>query len=57
MTITNIITGEKTTTTQTNRKWAENFIEQEVIFMNDEESEKPKEERHYYTSLDFKIEM
>lgn len=57
MTITNIITGEKTTTTQTNRKWAENFIEQEVIFMNDEESEKPKEERHYYTPLDFKIEM
>ena len=55
MTITDTITGTKMTTTHTNRKWAETYIEQEVIWMNEEESEKPKEQRHYYTSLDFEI--
>jgi hypothetical protein len=55
MTITNTITGTEITTHHTNRKWAETYIAQEVIWMNEEEAEKPKEERHYYTSLDFKI--
>ena len=55
MKIINTITGTEITTHHTNRKWAETYIVQEIIWTNEEESEKPKEERHYYTSLDFKI--
>lgn len=56
MTITNTITGKSFETKHTNIKFIKDYIiADEVKFMNDEESEKPKEERHYYTSSDFKI--
>lgn len=48
-TVTNSIT------THSSMKLAKQFIGQEVIFMNEEESDKTKEERHYYTESDFKI--
>ena len=55
MTITNTITGTSITTSQTNRKWAKTYINQEVIWMNELESDKPKNERYYFSESDFKI--
>lgn len=52
-TVTNIVT--KSESTHASMKLAKNFIEQEIIWLNEEESEKPKNERHYYTTIDFKI--
>lgn len=56
MTITNTITGKSFETKHTNIKFIKDYIiADEVNFMNAEESDKPKNKRHYYTELDFKI--
>jgi fructosamine-3-kinase len=55
MTITNTITGTSITTNQTNRKWAKTYIDQEILWMNELESDKPKNERYYYSESNFKI--
>ena len=53
LSVTNTVTKE--VTTHASMKLAKMFIEQQVEWLNEEESEKPKTERHYYTELDFKI--
>ena len=49
MKIKNTITGNEITTHHTNRKWAENYINQEILWLNEEQKE------YYYTTLDFEI--
>ena len=56
MTITNTITGKSFETKYTNIKFIKDYIiADEIKFLNEEESEKAKEERHYYTESNFEI--
>ncbi len=52
MTITNTITGTKITASS---NIIEKEIAQQIIWLNEEESDKPKEKRYYYTRSNFKI--
>ena len=42
-------------TTHESMKLAKMFIEQQIEWLNEEECEKPKKERHYYSESDFNI--
>ena len=56
MQITNTITGKSFETKHTNIQFIKDYIiADEVKFMNEEESDKPKGERHYYIESDFSI--
>ena len=51
--VTNTVTKE--VTTHSSMKLAKMFIEQQIEWLNEEELEKEKSERYYYTESDFKI--
>ena len=51
--VTNTVTN--TLTKHSSMKLAKMFIEQQVEWLNEEELEKEKSKRYFYTELDFKI--